>query len=125
MRINGLSARGAAILFCAFGAIQTPPIAAQANDPGFTAADLLKWSEEGRNSYFNTAVGMMGAVMSQDQSGYGTCIGEWYFGQSGDAQKANAELTGLLARFPGYDPRGIIISVVRQKCGALPLKNGG
>ena len=45
--------------------------AAKNTDPGFTAADLLQWKEQGRESFYHTAVGMMGAVVAQAQSGYG------------------------------------------------------
>ena len=125
MYINGVAPYKAAILalsICAAGVCF--PNAGSAQDSNFTAGDLLEWSDDERNNYYQAAIGMMGAVLAQDQSGYGRCIGNWFFKDQDTQAAAQIELTDLMRQFMEYDPRGIIISLTRKKCGPLPLKSG-
>lgn len=95
--------------------------AAKSADPGFTAADLLQWKEQGRESFYHTAVGMMGAVVAQAQSGYGTCISNWYFKDAASQAKANMQLDKAMQRYQDHFPQAIIISWVKHICGPLPF----
>ena len=86
----------------------------------FSAADLLTWNEQGRNSYYSIAIEMMGAVFAQGETDYATCISDWYFKDGAVNPSARAELQRGMERFPDHDPRGIIIAWVKKICGPFP-----
>lgn len=103
-------------------AIQKPAYAQ--NGEGFTGADLMRWSESGRFGYLDNVIGMMAVVFAQAETGYGACIGDWYFKDVSSQMIARQEIENVLARFPNHDPRGAIIALVQRECGEMPLQYG-
>jgi len=90
----------------------------------FTAAELLKWSEEGRRNYYQTSITMMAATLAQGESTYGKCVGGWFWLDPETNPRINpdalSELDAGMKRFPSFDPRGVMLAWVKKICGPFP-----
>ncbi len=86
---------------------------------GFTGADLLEWSDEGQNNYFQTSITMIGVVATQtgNHSHIAACIDDWYW--EGDVAKPenNEMIRAAMQRFPDLYPQAIVLAVVEKQCG--------
>jgi len=85
---------------------------------GFKSSEFLKWQKESQRSYFQTSIGMAGAVVAENNKKQARCFENWYVN---DMVKAEKHLRGVMAKFPNYHPRGVILAVLEKQCGKIKI----
>lgn len=86
---------------------------------GFTGADVLNWTEQQQNNYFQTSVTMIGIVATQveGREQIAECIDGWYWkGEAADPAN-NAFIRDAISRYPDLYPQAVILAVVEKNCG--------
>jgi hypothetical protein len=93
--------------------------AAAASADGFTSADVLKWSEESQNSFFQSSVNMIGLVATQieGRDHIAECIDSWFGGAVVGAEQRAARIREVMQGIPEYHPQAVILAVVEKECG--------
>ena len=88
---------------------------------GFTSADVLAWSEEGQNSYFNTSISMIGILATRTGSHgeIATCLNTWYWNDEGSDPAKNALIRNVMKNLPDHHPQAVILAVVEKYCGSF------
>ena len=85
----------------------------------FTAADVLEWSEESQDSYFQTSVTMIAIVATQ--TGQHDQIAEsndqWYGGGDASHPKRTGRIREDMSNLPSYHPQALILAVIEKECG--------
>ncbi len=92
---------------------------AAAEDEKFTAADVVAWDQTNQDWYFEVAASMGAALASQNSTERARCINDWYFKDEDSRQEANSYIREVMARFPGYHPTLVMISILEKECGSL------
>ena len=85
----------------------------------FTGVNLLSWSEENQNFYFQTSVGMAALVSTQSDKKRSQCISEWYFDANTGNKSGNEVIRSAIREFADYHPQGVIIAVLQKACGSM------
>ncbi|MEE4538269.1 MAG: hypothetical protein V2J51_07240 [Erythrobacter sp.] len=88
---------------------------------GFTAADVLKWTEDQQDSYFQTSVTMIGIVATQveGREHIAECIDSWHGGGNQSQPARSAEIREGMEALPEHHPQAVILAVVQKECGAF------
>lgn len=86
---------------------------------GFTSADVLEWSEENQNGFFQASVTMIGIVATQtgEHDHIAECIDSWYGGGDESQPQRSARILEVLESLPEYHPQAIILAVIEKECG--------
>ena len=80
----------------------------------FTGTDLLTWSEDGQNNYFQTSVTMAAFVAAQFPTEQAKCINDWYYD---DITGKNDFLRDVVADYPDFHPSATILAAIEKNCG--------
>lgn len=62
---------------------------------------------------------MASLVAAQNDKAQATCIDDWYYG---DEAAANRHIVSVMEQYPTYHPRGVILAVLRKKCGSFQYR---
>jgi len=86
---------------------------------GFTSSDVLEWSAESQDSYFQTSVTMIGVVATQTgtHGHIAACIDDWYWQGDVANPENNDTIRAAMQRFPDLYPQAIVLAVVEKQCG--------
>ena len=85
----------------------------------FTAADVLEWSEESQDNYFQISVTMIGIVATQtgDHNHIAECIDSWYGGGDASQPQRSMRIREVMQALTDYHPQAVILAVVEDACG--------
>ncbi len=90
---------------------------AQAKEPNiFKASEFLAWSEQNRNFYIRTNVGMASLIVGQTSKRQAQCIDGWYINEENNG---HAFILEKMHQFSEFHPRGVLLAVLEKKCGAF------
>ena len=86
---------------------------------GFTGADVLGWSQEAQDSFFQTSVTMIGIVATRrpDTAHIAECIDGWYGGGDASQPQRSARIREVMQGLPQYHPQAVILAVIEKECG--------
>ena len=86
---------------------------------GFTSADVLGWSAESQDSYFQTSVTMIAIVATQTgrHDEIAACIDGWYGGGDASQPQRSARIRSVMEGLPDYHPQAVILAVIEKECG--------
>ncbi|MEM9668639.1 MAG: hypothetical protein AAF950_06905 [Pseudomonadota bacterium] len=89
----------------------------------FTSGRMLaEWSEDGQDSFFQTSIGMAGAIATQNDGQKARCINDWYFKDGATKAERNEAIRQTLARFPEYHPTVTLLAIVEKACGSFSFE---
>lgn len=85
----------------------------------FTAADVLEWSADVQDSYFQTSVMMIAIVATQtgEHHQIAECIDHWHGGGNQSQPMRSAAIREVFDRLPNYHPQALILAVIEKECG--------
>jgi len=81
----------------------------------FNSADVLEWSEEAQDSFFQTSVTMIGIVATQtgEHGHIAECIDGWYGGGDESQPKRSARIRDVMQGLPEYHPQAVVLAVIK------------
>jgi len=86
----------------------------------FTAKSFLTWERENQEFYIHTAVGMAGLIAVKNNKQQSQCIDDWY---AANEDAAVEHILDVMRQYPSFHPRGVILAVVKKKCGTFNYCN--
>ncbi|NOR63886.1 MAG: hypothetical protein GQ535_15540 [Rhodobacteraceae bacterium] len=88
---------------------------------GFTGSELLEWSVEAQDSYFQTSIGMVAVVGTQTNfpNDIVECLNQWYWPNGVLDPNKNLEIRDAITRFPTLHPQAIVLAVIERECGSF------
>ncbi|QEW21482.1 hypothetical protein LA6_003693 [Marinibacterium anthonyi] len=86
---------------------------------GFTSADVLAWSENEQNNYFQINIRMIAIVAAQmERNGsIAECIDQWHGGGEASLPARVAQIRKGMEALPDYHPQAVILAVIQKECG--------
>lgn len=88
----------------------------------FTGQSFLAWSEDGQNTYIQTAVTMATFVISRSNLEISDCLNAWYAGSEATLDERNSFIRSKIARNAEYHPSAVILVVLEDVCGSFAQK---
>ncbi len=91
------------------------PILAQ----GTISAEVLEWSAESQDSFFQTSVMMIAIVATQtgEHGHIAECIDGWYGGGPRSQSQRSARIREVMQTLPHVHPQAVILAVIQSECG--------
>lgn len=85
----------------------------------FTGADVLEWSEEQQDSFFQTSVNMIGIVATRTgkHDAIAGCIDAWHGGGPASQSARSEEIRKAMQELSEYHPQVVILVVIERECG--------
>ncbi|WP_300016411.1 hypothetical protein [uncultured Roseobacter sp.] len=111
--INVLKASGKAFLAVCLVCPQ------QSFADGFTSADVLEWSADKQDGYFQASVTMIGIVATQtgEHGHIAECIDAWFGGGDASQPQRSARILEVMRGLPDFHPQAVILAVIEKECG--------
>ena len=83
------------------------------------AVNVLEWSEESQDSYFQTSVTMIAIVATQtgQHDHIAECIDQWFGGGDASQPKRSGRIREVLSNLPNYHPQALFLAVIEKECG--------
>ncbi len=84
-----------------------------------TASDVLEWSAESQDSFFQTSVMMIAIVATQtgEHGHIAECIDGWYGGGDASQPQRSERIREVFRTLPDYHPQAVILAVIEEACG--------
>lgn len=89
---------------------------------GFTAADVLTWSKDQQDWYFQVSVGMAYGVATRNATDHADCIDGWYYASGEKRDEAHEAIREAMTDYSTYNPVTVLIAVIERECGKLSFQ---
>tara|TARA_R110002110_G_scaffold415618_1_gene652477 strand:- start:9184 stop:9531 length:348 start_codon:yes stop_codon:yes gene_type:complete len=85
----------------------------------FTAAKLLKQSEQGQRNFIEISISMAGSIATQADPKIARCLDNWYFKDASRRGQRKSDILRVMRKYPNHHPSGLILAVIQKACGSF------